>query len=262
MEFATISFQDIMKRLFDSNNDSKCFKKLANEYLPEQEIRLAIRRHEELRGRQKKEEDLEALARACLRDSKYRNFQCSEDVILNSILTSGVSRSSFNVIFGHMEKEKESYPTIARLLKRDADFKGREVKNTSALGRTDGVRYADFTVVKEKSLGRGFEIYSADVKVRPDAFKTFLDQAHECSLHSNYTWLVCTAGLVLDLARQWSLPPFHALEHFVDACKKQRVGIKIFDATVRELKDFAPSGESDRVSEQIKRRALQKLGFL
>jgi hypothetical protein len=260
MMFATIPFEDIMKRLFDSNCDSKVFKKLASDHLPEQEIRPAIRRYDELRGKQKKEEHLEALAKACLRDSKHRDFQCFEEVIMNSI-SSEATRRSFNEIFGHIENERESYPTIEKLLKRDSDFEGCKVRDTSSLGRIDGVRYADFTIIKQKLFNR-YEIYSVDAKVAPPAFQTFLDQAHDFSLHSKYTWLVSTAGLVLDLAGIWKLRPLHALEHFKDACKRHNVGIKVYDTTARKLRDLTTSGESDRVDDQIKNRALRKLGFL
>ena len=260
MEFATIPFEDIIKRLFNSNHDSRCFKKLANDHLPQQEIRPAIKIYEELRGRQTREEHLKALAKACLRDSKYRDFQSFEEVILSSICTSGIPRRSFNGIFGHMEKETESYPTIEKLLKRDSDFQDCKVKDTSPLGRIDGVRYADFTIVKDKFLG-GHEIYSVDAKFALGAFQTFLDQAHDFSLHSKYTWLVSTAGLVLDLADKWKMRPLHALGHFTAACERHKVGIKIFDATARELRDLTSSGGNDKVSDQIKNRALQKLGF-
>jgi hypothetical protein len=114
MEFATIPFEDIMKRLFHSNHDSRCFKKLASDHLPEQEIRPAFRKYGELRGRQTKGKHLEALAKACLRDSKYRDFECFEEVILNSSIISDVPRRSFDEILGHMEKEKQSYPAIAK----------------------------------------------------------------------------------------------------------------------------------------------------
>jgi hypothetical protein len=260
MIFATIPFEDIIKRLFDSNCDSKVFRRLAGDHLPEQEIRPTIRRYDELRGKQKKEEHLEALARACLRDSKYRDFQCFEEVILKSIC-SEASRRAFNETFGHIENEREAYPTVEKLLKRDSDFEGCKVKDTSALGRIDGVRYADFTIIKQKLFSR-YEIYSVDAKVAPSAFQTFLDQAHDFSLHSKYTWLISTAGLVLDLARNWKLRPLHALEHFTDACNKHNVGIKVYDTTAKKLRDLTASGESDRVDDQIKNRALQKLGFL
>ena len=261
MEFATISFEDIMKRLFKSKHDSRCFKKLANDHCRQQDIRPAIRKYEELRDRQTREEHLEALARACLRDSKYRDFQNFEEVILNSICTSDIPRRSFNEIFGHMEKETDSYLTMKKLLKRDPDFQSSKVKDTSSLGRIGEVRYADFTIVKEKRLG-GHEIYSVDVKFTHDAFQTFLLQAHDFSLFSNYTWLVSTAGLVLDLGRKGGLRPLHALEHFKSACEKHKVGIKIFDVTARKLWDFAPSGRNNRVADGIRTRALQKLGFL
>jgi len=258
--FATIPFEDIKKRLFDSNCDSKVFRKLASDHLPEQEIRPAIRRYDELRGKQKKEEHLEALAKACLRGPKYRDFQCFEEVILKRI-SSEASRRSYNEIFGHIENERELYPTIEKLLKRDSDFEGCKVKDTSALGRIDGVRYADFTIIKQKHFNR-YEIYSVDAKVAPTVFKTLLDQAHDFSLHSKYTWLVSTAGLVLDLASNWKLRPLHALEHFKDACKRHNVGIKVYDTTARKLRDLTASGESEGVDDQIKNRALQKLGFL
>jgi hypothetical protein len=260
MEFATIPFQDIIKRLFNSNHDSQCFKKLANDHLPQQEIRPATRMYEELRGRKAREEHLKTLGKACLRDSKYRDFQSYEEVVLNSICASGIPRKSFNDIFGHLEKETESYPIIEKLLKRDSDFLDCKVKDTSRLGRVDGVRYADFTIVKGKFWG-GYGIYSVDVKFTPGAFQTFLDQAHDFSLQSRYTWLVSTAGLVLDLAEKWKLRPLHALEHLTNACNRHKVGIKIFDATARELTDLTSSGGDDRVSDQIKSRALQKLGF-
>jgi len=260
MKFATIPFEDIMKRLLDSSCDSKVFSKLAKDHYPDRDIRPKTRGYDELQRRQKKEERLEALAEECLRDSKYREFQCFEEVILSRIY-SEASRRSRNKIFGHLESEKKSYPTIEKLLKRDSDFEGCKVKNTSTWGRIDGVRYADFTVIKQKPFSR-YEVYSVDAKVTPTPFQTFLDQAHDFSLHSDYTWLVSTVGLVLDLAGSWKLRPLHALEHFKDACKKLDVGIKVYDATARKLRDLTNSGKSDKVDDQIRKMALQRLGFL
>lgn len=260
MEFATIPFENIMKRLFKSKHDSECFMKLANDHLPKQDIRPAIKKYEELRSGHAREEHLEALARACLRDSKYRDFQNLEEVILNSISDSRIPRRSFNQIFGHIEKETDSYPTMERLLKRDSDFQGSKVKDTSSWGRIGDVRYADFTSVKGKLLG-GYQIYSVDVKFAPSAFQTFLDQAHDFSLFSSYTWVISTAGLVLDWGRKRELRPLHSVEHFTDACERLEVGIKIFDATSGELRDLTSSGRN-RVDDKIRNRALQKLGFL
>ena len=171
--FASISKEEFLKRVFKSGYDSNCYQTLSNEYFPSEEAKLRIRKHQNL-GKQSRQGELEILAEKCSELPKYRNYSPAE-VIFETISKIQMASKWYNNIFGHVEDERDVYPSLKKSLRHE--YGGDSVYDTSQV-RSKLVRFADFTVVKRPFFG-GPTIYSFDVKTQASSFERFLSQTRD-----------------------------------------------------------------------------------
>ena len=255
-KFASISFDDIMKRLFKSSYDAQCFQNLADQYYPSHDARLKANDYRKA-NKEEKIKLLRNISEKCASLPKYADCR-REDVILTTIYDV-VPDKWFRTIFGHLDKEEQLYPDVKKYLKRK--FSDYRVIDTSKTRSRVGIRYADFTLIKKHTL-RGYELNSFDVKTRLGAFDYFLNQAHDFSKFSDYTSLMCTAGLVLELSKKERKSPSEAEELFRNGLEKRNVSLYITDAESGNIERLVDSDSSDDLDDKLQKRALHELGLI
>jgi len=255
LKFATIPFEEIMKRLFKSGYDSDCYRKLAEHYFPPQDRKLSVSKYEKSTKREK-EDELIKLSKKCTELHMFKDFDWQE-VIFETVCSIQMPRKWFRTIFGHVDEEKELYLPVRKFLKRE--FSDYEVLDTYNQRSKVGIRWADFTLVKKRLIG--YELVSVDVKVASSAFGYFLDQADDFLRFSDYTYLVCTPGLVLEAGKKWA-SPVKAEEIFIGKLEKLGIGLYIIDAESSNIKRLLEPEKSERIDKDKKDRALRELGFI
>jgi len=254
--FASISFEDIMRRLFKSSYDVQCFQKLTAEYYPSHDAKLKINDYRKV-NKEEKIKLLREISEECADLPKYSDFRW-EDVMLTTICDE-VPDKWFRIIFGHVDKEEELYPDVRKYLKRK--FDDYRVIDTSKTRSRVGIRYADFTLIKKHTF-RGYELDSFDVKTRLGAFDYFLNQAHDFSRFSDYTSLICTAGMILDLSKKERKNPSEAEELFKKGLEKRKISLYIIDSESGNVERLVESDSSDDLDNKLHERALHELGLI
>jgi hypothetical protein len=255
-KFASISFDDIIKRLLKSPYNAPCFQNLADQYYPSHDAKLKTNDYRKA-NKQQKTNLLQEIGEKCASLPKYKDYR-REDVILMAIYDV-VPTKWFKTIFGHVEKEEQLYPNVKRFLKRN--FSDYKVIETYDMRSRVGIRWPDFTLVKKRTL-RGYQLISFDVKTRLGAFDYFLNQAHDFSRFSDYTSLICTAGLVLELSKKERKSPSEAEELFRKNLEKRRIGLYVADAESGNIERLVDSDVSDDLDKELKNRALRELGLI
>jgi hypothetical protein len=255
-KFASISFDDILKRLFKSSYDVQCFQKLADQYYPSHDARLKANDYRKA-NKEEHVKLLQDISEKCASLPKYADYR-REDVILTTIYDV-VPDKWFRTIFGHLDKEEPLYADVKRYLKRK--FSDYRVIDTSCKRSRVGIRYADFTLIKKRTL-QGYELKSFDVKTRLGAFDHFLNQAHDFSKFSDYTSLICTAGLVLELSKKERKSPSEAEELFRNGLEKRKISLYIIDAESGSIERLVDSDSSDDLDDKLQKRALHELGLI
>jgi len=251
-KFATLPFEEIIKRLLKSRHDLTCFKALADLYFRKQDATLRIREYEKS-NKESKVKQLVALSERCTNLPKYEDYSY-QDVMLSTIAAVAPSKW-FKNIFGHTDKENELYPSSKRFLKRE--FENYTIHETYHRRSRVGIRWSDFTLVR-KGL-TGYELLSLDVKVRLGAFDYFFNQAHDFSYFSDRTFLICTAGLILEASTKVGKRPTETEELFVNKLRKLGIGVYIVDTTSGVFEQLADADKSDSLDKILKNRALHEL---
>ena len=183
MEFLTLPFEEIVKRLLDSSYDLECYRVLAD-YYPPQEKKLSIAKYEKS-TKKERERELKELGKKCATQHKFKGHNWQE-VVFDTVCRIQIPPKWFRYIFGHVYNEDELYPPVRRLLKRV--YNEYKLVDTHDKRSKVGIRWADFTLVKEKFLGR-YELVSVDAKVDRHSFEYFLNQADDFLRFSDYTLL-------------------------------------------------------------------------
>lgn len=234
-------------------------KKLAKDYAKDEGLKIS--RYKKLKRKEEKSELLIELGKDCADLPKYKGHDYRE-VILDAIYdTHEIPPTRRAEIFGHDKDEERVADLVEKALKRIE--RKYEVVDTSAYARKSSrlggrVRWADITLLK-KTWG-GWELCSFEVKVNPSGYDYFLNQAQAISLFSDYTYLVCTASLVLELAKKRNMRPLQAEQNLRDTLERQGYGIYVIDVTSRQLESLLPAGKSKCVDKEHKNRALKELG--
>jgi hypothetical protein len=256
--FMTLQFEDILKRLFKSGHDLKCYQKLAERYGKDEGLNIS--NYKKARRKEGKIELLIRLSKNCTNLPKYEGYDYPE-VILNAIYgTREIPATRRKEIFGYDNDEKEVASLIRKALKRnERDY---EVIDTSDLARRSGrlgakVRWADITLVKK--TWRGWELCSFEVKVNPSGYDYFLNQAQAISLFSDYTFLACTPDLVLELAERRNMKPLQAEQYVKDSLERQGTGIYVIDITSGKLEPLLSASGCKCLDKEQKNRALKEL---
>lgn len=254
-KFASISFNDIIKRLLKSPCDVLCFQSLADQFYPTHDAKLKTNDYKRA-NKQQKADLLQEIGEKCASLPKYKDYR-REDVILTSIHKL-VPAKWFKSIFGHVDKEEQLYADVKRFLKKK--FSDHKVIDTYDMRSRVGIRWADFTVIKKRALG-GFQLMSFDVKTKLGAFDYFLNQAHDFSRFSDYTSLFCTAGLILELSKKERKSPSKAEGIFMSNLEKRRISLYVVDAESGNIERLVESDVSDDLDKELKNRALRELGL-
>jgi|GEM_PF-2051255 len=256
MSFDTILFDDFIKRIKENKLDLLCFKELAINYYKEKDSQLEVKKYQELSNNEK-EKSLLSLAKKCAEElPKYKNYDWK------SVLLDVCYRKSPNnkvmYIFGGFEEEKEIYPTIERFLKNE--FKDFTLKNTTAK-KSKITRLADFTALKKGLLGR--LIISFEVKVKPEAFDYFLNQADDIKKHSDYLYLVATPHFIIEAGFKKTKEINNAEKSILNLLKKNGIGLYIIDGykSKNNIKRIFEAEDNFNVKSDIKKKLFDELGL-
>lgn len=255
MNFTILSLKDtILPRLFASGYDQEYFEKMAKIY-NERDAILRIRRYEKA-GRRERERMITDLAEECIGLPPFKGLN-RDQVELDVLFGLSIPHAHFRDIFGHVDTERELYDHVRRFLKHE--FEGSTVVQTYDKRSRVGIRYADFTVVKEKVFHR-FDLFSCDVKVTPAAFGTFLNQANDFLAFSNNAYLVATPGLVLEAGRKWG-KLIDSQKSFENKLEKNGIGLYVMDAKSGKVEKVLDAGDNEFLDNDRKDKALIELGF-
>jgi hypothetical protein len=229
LEFSIPPFEEIMKRLLKSGYDSYCFRTLAEQYYSPQEEKLVVANYEKS-AKKEKEKELMKLSKKCSELPKFKGLEWQE-VIFETICSIQMPRKWFKFIFGHVDDERELYSFIRKFLKRE--FPDYDVVDTYDRRSKAGIRWADFTLVKKRFIG--YELVSLDAKVAASAFSYFLNQADDFLRFSDYTYLLCTPGLLVEEGRKWARAS-KVEEIFTDKLAKLGIGLYVVDVQTSDVK--------------------------
>jgi hypothetical protein len=256
MSFDTILFDDFIKRIKENKLDLLCFKELAINYYKEKDSQMKIKKYQELSNNDK-EKSLQSLAKKCAEQlPKYKNYDWK------SVLLDVCYRKSPNnkkmYIFGGFKEEKEIYPTIERFLKNK--FKDFTLKNTTAK-KSKITRLADFTALKKGLLG--LLIISFEVKVKPEAFDYFLNQADDIKKHSDYLYLVATPHFIIEAGFKKTKEINNAEKSILNLLRENGIGLYIIDGykSKNNIKRILEAQDNLNVKSDIKKKLFDELGL-
>ena len=161
-------------------------------------------------------------------------------------------------IFGGFEEEKEIYPTVKRFLKNE--FKDFILKDTTAK-KSKITRLADFTALKKNFLN--WLIISFEVKVKPEAFDYFLNQADDIKMHSDYLYLVTTPHFIIEAGFKKTKEIKNAEKSILNLLKKNGIGLYIIDGykSKNNIKRIFEAEHNHNVKNDIKKKLLDELGL-
>lgn len=128
-----------------------------------------------------------------------------------------------------------------------------------------GIRFADFTLVKEKwrplPWKTKYRIISVDVKTKREAFEYFLNQANDFLTFSDEVYLICTPGLVLLAGMKWT-KPVYTEQVFIDKLSRNGIGLCVYDQTTRNMNIIEKAQKSKMLFEEQKKKALAALDYI
>jgi len=256
MSFDTILFEDFIKRIKENKLDLLCFKELAISYYKEKDSQLEIKKYQELSNNDK-EKSLLSLAKKCANElPKYRNYDWKS--VLLDVFYRMAPNNKVMYILGGFEEEKEIYPTIERFLKNE--LKDFTLKNTTTK-KSKIIRLADFTALKKGLLD--LQIISFEIKVKPEAFDYFLNQADDIKQHSDYLYLVATPHFIIEAGFKKTKEIYNAERSILNLLKKNGIGLYIIDGykSKRNIKRIFKAVVNPNVEKDKKKKLFDELGL-
>jgi hypothetical protein len=259
-EFANLDGEELLKRTFRANSDFDCYKRICQYYFGPDEVRLRLKEYRNM-GKAASRQALVDVSQNCSDRHPRFDSYCWEDVLLEALYENWKERilpeSTFDYIFGHTEYEEDLYALVWKALEREYNAENQVFDTHDLLGNK--VRFADFTVITKKNFLRGQSIHSFEVKTRPAAFETFLNQASDFARFSKHVYLVATPGFILKAGVRFNgVDVGHADLTIKDKLSSHGIGLYIFDLTSKRF-DRVLDPQSSDVYEDTREKALRIL---
>ena len=257
-----LDIDEIIKRLIDSSGDTVCYLNLLNVIQQGDKPKMELKKYNQL----KKEDKIKALKNVCKRCSyqdKFRGWAPYAILIQSIWKDAGLPDSKVEKIFGHVDDEKDIYNDIIKFLRKQNSFKNLTVIDTHKKRGKQGIRFADITLFKKKSLLGKLNRYvlSVEVKAKNGAFDHLLSQLADASLFSRDVYAVVTPGLLVEESvRRESMNK--AGKSVLNKLKMHGSGIIIYDPVKRACSIISYPSGNILLRGQEEKKALENLDLL
>ena len=257
-----LDIDEIIIRLIDSSEDTVCYLNLLNVIQQGDKPKMELKKYNQL----KKEDKIKALKNVCKRCSyqdKFRGWDPYAILIQSIWKDAGLPDSKVKKVFGHVDDEKDIYNDIIKFLRKQNNFKNLIVIDTHNKRGKQGIRFADITLFKKKSLLGKLSRYvlSVEVKAKCGAFDHLLSQLADASTFSRDVYAVVTPGLLIEESMKRNNMN-EAGKSVLKKLKMQGSGIIIYDPVKSACDIISPPQANILLKGQEQKKALENLDLL